>query len=117
MPIGGLGSLRDCAGPEGTDRLGGTVHWGRTVPVRFAHLIDGLRTEGLQVIGGCPCVCCILSMQDIRRSNGISEQDHAAMLDYVDSNSLQICGPSFSPFSLPSDRSSAFPVCLPVRGA
>ena len=117
MPIGGLGSLRDYEGPEGPDRLGGAVHWGRTVPVSLAHLIDGLKTEGLQVIGGCPCVCCILSMQDIRRTNGISEQACAAMLDYVDSHSLQICGPSFSPFSLPSDHSFTFPICVPVRGA
>ena len=80
MPIGGLGSLREPVTGEGTDRLGGAVHWGRTVPVQFAHLIDGLKTEGLQVIGGCTCVSCILSMQDIRRSNGISEQAHSKLL-------------------------------------
>lgn len=115
MPIGGLGSLRDPAVGEGADRLGGAVHWGRTVPVRFAHLIDGLKAEGLQVFGGCACVCCILSMQDIRRLNGISERARAKMLRYIDDNSLTICGPSFSPFSLPSDHGFTFPICVPVQ--
>ena len=116
MPIGGLGSLREPATGEDADRLGGAVHWGRTVPVRFADLIDGLKTEGLQVIGGCTCVSCILSMQDIRRSNGISVQAHSKLLSYIDDNSLTICGPSFSPFSLPSDHGFTFPICVPVQG-
>ena len=113
LPVGGLGSVYrgnpldgECACP-----------WGRTVAVRFAHLIPGLETKGLEVMGGCRCVVAFsrVAIGDLR-GGWREEGEHRRVLDFLEERRLEVTGPGFSPYSVVSpDQGILYPVCIPVR--
>ena len=115
MPIGGLGSRRGPVASETAGVLGSENRWGRTVPVRYAHLIEGLQVDGLETIGGCTCVCAIIEMEDIRDAGGVSYEGRSAIETYIERHDLVVVGDTFCPLSLPSEHGFIFPVCVPVR--
>lgn len=114
MPIGGLGSRRSPVTAETVGAFGPENRWGRTVPVRYAHLIEGLQVDGLETIGGCTCVCAIIEMEDIRDDDGVSYEGRSAIETYIEQHDLVVAGGSFCPLSLPSEHGFIFPVCVPV---
>lgn len=115
MPIGGLGS-HDRVDLSEVRRQGlvGSAHWGRTVAVRHAHLIEGL-PQGLGVIGGCRCVRSVTFQKDIVNPGPEALQNRECMQAFLDEHGLQAAGSAFCPYSLPSDHGFYVPPCLPVE--
>lgn len=128
MPLGGLGSRfdGDVLSDEDAQAGRGRNRWGRTVPVRYAGLIEGLSTEGLDVIGGCRCLVRVILADDIRRGVlAVQLSDagaggaalRARMRETLRERGLRAAGALFCPLSLPSDRGFVVPTCLPVEPA
>ena len=115
MPIGGLGShdSMDYLSDERPSHVGGD-RWGRTVAVRFAHLIDGL-PAGLEIIGGCRCVRSVTFQEDIVNPNVDAAGERDRLREYLRERGLRPSGKAFCPYSLPSDRGFYVPFCLPVE--
>ena len=111
MPLGGLGS-RSCVCPDGRH----ADQWGRTVPVRYAGLIEGLETDDLETVGGCTCAWGVLMVRDIR-GGGQREEGVAALRECACERGLSLVGDVFSPFSLPSDHGFVVMSCAPVGPA
>lgn len=114
MPIGGLGSRWGRVTSETAGVLGSENRWGRTIPVRYAHLIEGLQVDDLETIGGCTCVCAIIEMEDIRDDGGVSREGRSEIEVYIEQHDLVVAGDSFCPLSLPSEHGFIYPVCVPV---
>ena len=115
MPIASLGSWWDGVPREGRGDSWGTNHWGRTVPVRYAGLIDGFCAEGLAVLGGCTCVCFIMEVENLRTDGIYDVQFRATCLAQVANLGYEPAGNPFCPFCLPSAERFIFPTCVPVR--
>lgn len=111
MPIGGLGSREEACSLDAP----GSNRWGRTVAVRFAHLIPGLPVERLEVMGGCRCVCMALYDDDIFCDDYAG--GYRPMRDYIDGHGLRVVGRPFCPYSLPSDHGFHMLRCVPVEAA
>ena len=111
MPLGGLGS-RLSTGSDGLH----AERWGRTVPVRYAGLIEGLDSSGFATVGGCTCVWSVAAMEDIRkpRERDASQSQVQALMER---EGLVPAGECFSPFSLPSEHGFIVPTCVPVEPA
>ena len=119
MPLGGLGSLWD-GNPFAEDPARrGRNRWGRTIPVRYASLVDDLDTNGLDTVGGRTCVYVIQDSTNIRGDEAGAAGPAAcqAVRAYLREHGLVATGRAFCPFSLPSARRFVFPTCLPVRTA
>ncbi len=103
-------------------------HWGRTVPVQDAEVIEGLDPdeEGVAVIGGCMCACAVYLSPDLYSdivalgSSGPS--GGPASVSEVLRQLLAFCTaegykPSelpFCPMSLPAFEGFYVPLCVPV---
>lgn len=88
--------------------------FGRTVPVRLAHLVGELPTD-LTVMGGCRCVTTVLYQDDIyqRRTTGVTMSGR--IQDYLAERGLTPTGHVFCPYSLLTESRGAYTaVCLPV---
>lgn len=108
MPVASLGAVSKADWPVQGAR------WGRTVPVRFAHLIGSFSTNR-QVIGGMKCLCrptiCNLSYEETLPSFIFEEMQH-----YMDEHGLRASGRLFCPFIFPLEDDSLGTVhCLPVE--
>lgn len=88
---------------------------GRTIPARYASLIDGLETEGLAAIGGCRCLVACKFENDVHVPRAKQGSVAADMRRYLDERGLEVAGPAFTPFTLSSAEGTSMPVCLPVR--
>ncbi len=115
MPIASLGSCWDGIASHDLDTWGAN-HWGRTVPVRYAGLIEGFSTDGLAVLGGRTCACYIQSVSNLR-SDEVTEMHDLALscLDYAYERGYEPDGRAFCPFCLPAAERFVFPTCIPVR--
>lgn len=114
MPIGGLGSHdREALLGDIPGRVG-SAHWGRTVAVRHAPLIEGL-PQGLAIIGGCRCVCSVTFQEDIVDPGPDIVQDRRRIQAFLDEHELRATEPAFCPYSLPSDSGFYVPSCVPVE--
>ena len=116
MPIGGLG----CVFLGGRDDGWRPERRGRTVPVRFAHLIDGL-FDNLDVIGGTPCVRTVSRETSVYHENGkpsaCREREGAfrRIQEYLAEQGLKATGDVFCPYCLPSEEGFIVPFCQPVE--
>ncbi len=114
MPIGGLG----CVFLSGREDGWRPERRGRTVPVRFAHLIEGL-SESMDIIGGCRCVRTVISTPSVRHENseGVAfeswERSEAfgRIQTYMDEHGLVPVGDVFCPYCLPSEQGFVVPFC------
>ena len=115
MLIASLGSCWD--GIASRDLVTwGANHWGRTVPVRYAGLIEGFPTDGLAVLGGRVCACYIQRVSNLRTDEADVMRDQAlACLDYAYERGFEPDGRAFCPFCLPAAENFVFPTCIPVR--
>ena len=117
MPIGALG----CVFLDSRDDGWRPEKRGRTVPVRFAHLVSGL-SDVTDVIGGGPCVRTVISSASIYQEEGEPspssrrEREEAfERLDaYVREHGLKAAGDVFCPYCLPSEQGFVVPFCQPV---
>lgn len=116
MPIGALG----CVFLSGRDDGWRPERRGRTVPVRFAYLLDGL-SNNLDVIGGTPCVRAVLRSTSVYHENGKPsdsrerEEAFARIRAYLDTHGLVPAGDVFCPYCLPSEEGFVVPFCQPVQ--
>lgn len=110
MPLGGLGSVIEHL-PSGE-----AERWGRTIPVRYADLIEGFDASGLAVLGGCACAWSVVVVEDIR-SPRQRDAVRPQVQELMEREGLMPSGELFSPFSLPSERGFVVPTCVPVRPA
>lgn len=88
--------------------------FGRTVPVRLAHLVGELPT-GLTLMGGCRCVMTSLYQDDIyqRRTQGVTMSGRVR--EYLADHNLTPTGRTFCPYSLLTESRGFYTaVCLPV---
>lgn len=109
LPIGGLGNRYsgDLFDPATT------CCWGRTVALRFAHLIPDLPVERLETMGGCRCVCSVTYNEDIFADSGPDEAERIRA--YLDEHRLRTAGRPFAPYSLPSDHGFYVLLCVPAE--
>lgn len=115
MPIASLGSCWEGSADRDLGSWGAN-HWGRTVPVRYAHLIEGFSCDGLAVLGGRTCACFIQSVTNLRADEGGVMRDLCgACLDYAAGLGFEPEGRAFCPFCLPAAERFVFPTCIPVR--
>ena len=114
MPIGALG----CVFLGGREDGWRPERRGRTVPVRFAHLISGL-SDSMAVIGGCCCVRTVISTSSVRHENSAGnafeswERSEAfgRIQSYMDEHGLVPVGDVFCPYCLPSEQGFVVPFC------
>ena len=88
--------------------------FGRTVPVRLAHLVGELPTD-LTIMGGCRCVTTVLYQDDIyqRRTQGVTMSGRIQA--HLAEHGLTQSGRAFCPYSLLTESRGAYTaVCLPV---
>lgn len=116
MPIGALG----CVFLSGRDDGWRPERRGRTVPVRFAHLIQGL-SDNLSVIGGNRCVCTVIRETSVYHEKGrpsdCREREEAfrCLDEYLNTQGLTASGDIFCPYCLPSEQGFVVPFCQPVE--
>lgn len=115
MPIGGLGTVF-------VDRDDGRhlERRGRTVPVRYAHLVDNL-ADDMDVIGGCTCVRLVINTSRVHHEGedealGGQERENAfqTIRRHLDEHGLEPVGNVFCPYCLPSEHGFVAPFCQPV---
>ena len=109
MPIGSVGAQFD----GDLFDIGLRPRWGRTVAVRHADLIPGL-PEGLDVMGGCLCLCAAKFEREILVPNNDETTVRWKMRDYLESHGLRVAGRAFCPYALPSGEGVRYLLCLPV---
>ena len=112
IPISSFGACYE-TDTEGAIR----PRWGRTIPVRLAHLVPDPPVD-LPIIGGCRCVQQSMVSHDITRSeSGVEALEK--LLDelrlFGERHGYAPAGDAFAPRSLPSDQEFCSLVCLPVR--
>ena len=89
------------------------ARWGRTIAVRRAHLVPGL-PEGLDVIGGCRCVCTYHHKDDAMRLSSVSSTSRWRMRAYLDDHGLKVAGNAFVPYLFFTGKGCCIKICLPV---
>lgn len=107
MPIASLGAVSREDWPVQGAR------WGRTVPVRFAHLVGSFSTDR-QVIGGMKCLCrpTVFKLSGVDSASSILGE----MQEYMDEHGLKASGRLFCPFIFPLENNSLATMrCLPVE--
>lgn len=92
------------------------ARWGRTVAVRHAHLIPGL-PEGLEICGGCRCLCTIHHKDDAMRLSSSASTSRWRMRAYLESHGLRAAGNAFIPYLLFTGKGGCIKICLPVKEA
>jgi DNA-binding transcriptional MerR regulator len=114
MPLGSLGSYGD-------DSYIGTkvsIRWGRTVAVKYAHLIDGLRTDiGMDIIGGCRCVIFYhfeSNLYAMTQSQTFAKKDGDRIMDFMHENHVHRSDKAFWPYTLPGENGFYVMTCIPV---
>lgn len=112
MPIGSLGMT--FAGDY--FNLGARGRWGRTVPQRYAHLVEGL-PEGLAIIGGCRCLTAVKHDRGIFDARTNENTAAWRLRAHMREHGLRPAGNAFCPYVLPTERDGIhIMVCLPVEG-
>ena len=88
---------------------------GKTVPLRYAHLIPGLESDDLSIIGGCECLVAYKFETNVHVPRAEQGSIEEGVRHFLDAHGLAACAPAFVPFSLSSAGGTSIPVCLPVR--
>ena len=88
---------------------------GKTIPVRYAHLIPGFEINDLNVVGDCNCLVAYKFEHDVH----VPRAEQGSIIDdvrhFLDEHALKACAPAFVPFSLSSAEGTSMPICLPVQ--
>lgn len=115
MPLSSLGSYGD----DSYVGLDTNLRWGRTIAVRHAHLIDGLRTEdGMDVIGGCRCVCFShfeSNLYNMTKAQTFAQHDGDRIMAFMADNHVHRSDVAFWPYTLPSAEGFYVLTCIPVE--
>lgn len=90
------------------------ARWGRTVAVRLAHLVPGL-PEGLDVIGGCRCVCTFHHKDDTMRLSSVSSTSRWRIRAYLEDHGLKVAGNAFVPYLFFTGKGCCIKICLPIE--
>lgn len=115
MPLASLGSYGDDS-YVGTDV---SIRWGRTVAVKHAHLIEGLRPDvGMDVLGGCRCVCFRHfehNLYDMTKSQTFARTDGDRIMAFMAEHHVHRSGVAFWPYTLPSSDGFYVLTCIPIE--
>lgn len=118
MPLGSLGSYGDDSYVAADEGVEVGIRWGRTVAVRNARLIDGLRVDlGMDVIGGCRCVCFShfeRNLYDMTQSQTFAKRDGDRIMAFMEKHHVHRNGVAFWPYTLPSAEGFYVLTCIPV---
>lgn len=90
------------------------ARWGRTVPVRYAHLIPDL-PEGTRTVGGCRCLCTVHHKDDLVNLSTPQSTSRWRIRDYLGCHGLKVVGNAFVPYLVHTGKGGSFPICLPVE--
>ena len=110
LPVSGLGARFQNDFFDITLR----ARWGRTIAVRLAHLVPGL-PEGLEVCGGCRCLCTVHHKTDVMRLSSATSTSRWRMRDYLDQHGLEAAGNAFIPYMVLLGKGCYIKICLPIR--
>ena len=92
------------------------AQWGRTIAVRHARLVPEL-PEGLEVCGGCRCLCTIHCKDDAMRLSSDTSTSRWRMHTYLEEHGLRVAGNAFIPYLLFTGKGCCIKICLPVEEA
>lgn len=115
LPIGGFGAIGRIDAHSGKS----IPLWGRTVAVRFAHLLPDFRSDGLLTIGGSPCVVAYMGGMIARPQGTFLGRDEfgvtPSMRAFMEEHRLEEAGEAFAPYTVTSENGLLTAICAPVR--
>lgn len=110
MPVSSLGVVFDCDYFDFASR----GSWGRTIPARYADLVEGL-PEGLREVGGCRCLTAVKHDDGIYDRRTPENTVSKALRVRMEELGLSQTASAFCPYCLPTEHDGTLTlVCLPV---
>lgn len=109
LPISALGAASESDWGEPVK-----IRWGRTVPVRYAELID-LPPSEHETFGACLCLCYFHASKNLPASPEEQQQGLRSMEDYLNAERLMPNGRLFVPRVIPFGKGACSALCLPVK--